>query len=135
MTDKAKASPMIKSLSQRFHGQGAAGWPARMHLQRLEWCARAAAGGWGCCCQSAMHVTANRAVLVFHCPAGLKFAQLVVGPEEQAQLAALGIGKTPALVALKGSDLSERTLYEGERRAAEGRELGNPAASAQVHVG
>ena len=47
--------------------------------------------------------------------AGLKFAQLVVGPEEQAQLAALGISKTPALVALKGSDLSQRTLYEGER--------------------
>lgn len=50
-----------------------------------------------------------------HPLAGLKFAQLVVGAEEQAQLAALGISKTPALVALKGSDLSQRTLYEGER--------------------
>lgn len=65
----------------------------------------------------------------FLCPAGLKFAQLVVGPEEQAQLAALGISKTPALVALKGSDLSQRTLYEGERRGVEVWELGNPAAA------
>lgn len=60
-------------------------------------------------------------------PAGLKFAQLVVGPEEQAQLAALGISKTPALVALKGSDLSQRTLYEGELKLSDrqGMELGH----------
>ena len=40
---------------------------------------------------------------------------LVLGPLAVG-LAALGISKTPALVALKGSDLSQRTLYEGERR-------------------
>ncbi len=98
------------------------------------------AGGFLCALRLP-HALASRPATVFCCaalsssvnavcpvtPAGLKFAQLVVGPEEQAQLAALGISKTPALVALKGSDLSQRTLYEGELGLSgrQNRELGH----------
>lgn len=46
-------------------------------------------------------------------PQGLKFAQLTVSAAEAAALGALGVPKPPALLALRGDDLSKRTVYEG----------------------
>ena len=61
-------------------------------------------------------------------PAGLKFAEVLVSEETKPQLAALGVAKTPALLALKGTDLSQRTLYEGGWLWGEGADAQGGAA-------